>query len=139
MTGDAPTLHLSLPVGDLDSTRTFYVDVLGCPLGRERDRFIDVWFYGMQLTLQEHPEQLLADDRQGVRHFGVTLPRAELDALIARLRDQPVAWVHDVTTDATGLLDGKTSVKIADPSGNVIELKAYPDESRLMPGATRPD
>jgi hypothetical protein len=25
------------------------------------------------------------------------------------------------------VLQGKTNVKIADPSGNVVELKAYPD------------
>ena len=132
-----PILHLSLPVADLDATRAFYVDVLGCPLARERDRFIDVWFYGMQLTLQERPEQLLGDDRQGVRHFGVTLAREELAALIERLRHEPVTWVHDVATDTTGALDGKTNVKIADPSGNVIELKTYPDDAPVTRGAMR--
>ena len=57
-----PILHLSLPVRDLESSQAFYVDVLGCGLGRERDRFIDVWFFGMQVTLHEQPNQLLAAD-----------------------------------------------------------------------------
>ncbi|HEY1737198.1 MAG TPA: VOC family protein [Acidimicrobiia bacterium] len=124
-----PILHLSLPVRDLGAAREFYVDQLGCRLGRERDEFIDVWFFGMQLTLQQRPDEVPADGAHGVRHFGVTLPRSQLDALVERLRARPVRWVEALTTDTTGLLDSKTSAKVADPSGNVIELKAYPDEA----------
>ena len=51
-----PILHLSLPVRDLAAARTFYVDVLGCSPGRVRDGWIDVWFYGMQVTLHEEPD-----------------------------------------------------------------------------------
>ena len=47
-------LHLSLPVLDLDRAVAFYVDVLGCTAGRSRPEqgFADVWFHGLQLTLQ---------------------------------------------------------------------------------------
>ncbi|HEY3834659.1 MAG TPA: VOC family protein [Acidimicrobiia bacterium] len=135
-----PILHLSLPVLDLDAARDFYVERLGCRLGRERDQFIDVWFFGMQLTLQQRPEEVAVDGEQGVRHFGVTLPRTQLDALVARLHAQPVRWLEPLTTDTEGTLDGKVSAKIADPSGNVIELKAYPDEAfaSFTQGATPP-
>jgi extradiol dioxygenase family protein len=122
-----PVLHLSLPVADLAAARSFYEDALGCAIGRVHDTWIDVWFYGMQLTLHEQPAQLLPPSQQGVRHFGVTLDRADLDALIARLEPADIDWVDRVTTDAEGALAGKTNVKIADPSGNVIELKAYPE------------
>jgi uncharacterized protein len=124
-----PILHLSLPVADLAAARAFYVDALGCTIGRTRDEFIDVWFFGMQLTLHAAPAQLLAREVQGVRHFGVTLGRDELDALIARLdgAGESIEWVERPTTDTAGVLGGKTNVKIADPSGNVIELKTYPD------------
>ena len=122
-----PILHLSLPVADLASSRAFYVTTLGCAPGRVGDGFVDVWFHGLQLTLQERPDQLLADAEQGVRHFGVTLDRPVLDALLERLQAEPVRWVSPVTTDTGGALGGKTSAKVADPSGNVIELKAYAD------------
>jgi extradiol dioxygenase family protein len=46
-----PILHLSLPVVDLDSSRAFYVDVLGCTPGQALPGGMDVWFYGLQLTL----------------------------------------------------------------------------------------
>ena len=35
-----PILHLSLPVGDLDAARVFYVDTLGCRVGRVREGWI---------------------------------------------------------------------------------------------------
>ncbi len=122
-----PILHLSLPVRDLESSKRFYVDALGCEVGRERPDFIDVWFYGLQLTLQQHPDQVLPDAQRGVRHFGVTLSRDDLTALLARLEGRPVSWLHEVHTDYPGTPQEQTKVKILDPSGNAIELKAYAD------------
>ena len=122
-----PILHLSLPVRDLASTKSFYVDVLGCGLGRERDRFIDVWFYGLQLTLHERPGQLLAAEANGVRHFGVTLEPDELRALLERLGNHPIEWLDEVSTDYAGTPREQTKAKLLDPSGNVIELKTYVD------------
>jgi hypothetical protein len=123
-----PILHLSIPVRDLDAARAFYVDALGCEAGQHiGTHAIDVWFFGLQLTLQERPAEVAPDDAPGVRHFGVTLDRAALDALLARLGDHEVRWISPVETDTSGRLRGKTSAKLADPSGNVIELKSYDD------------
>jgi extradiol dioxygenase family protein len=122
-----PILHLALPVRDLESAREFYVDVLGCEKGDLVGAGMDVWFFGLQLTLQVRPDETVPVERQGVRHFGVTLDRAQLDELLARLETSSVHWVSRVSTDTAGVLRGKTSAKVADPSGNVIELKAYDD------------
>ena len=121
-------LHLSLPVTALDTALAFYVDTVGCTLGRVRREqgFADVWFYGMQLTLQEQPEQVLPADAQAARHFGAALPRDELEAVLARLDRSSVTWLERPTVDTEGRLNGKTGAKFADPSGNVIELKSYP-------------
>jgi extradiol dioxygenase family protein len=125
--GVPPILHLSLPVRDLASSKAFYVDVLGCGLGREREHFIDVWFYGMQLTLHERPDQLLPADAGGVRHFGVALDSDELRALLERLATHPIDWLDEVSTDYPGTPREQTKAKLIDPSGNVIELKTYVD------------
>ena len=121
-------LHLSIPVLDLNDSLAFYVDVLECTPGRHRSElgFADVWFYGLQLTLQHQPDQVLSAEQQGARHFGAALPPEELAAAIDRLRTASVAWVEPPTTDTTGQLSGKTSAKFLDPSANVIELKTYP-------------
>jgi extradiol dioxygenase family protein len=118
-------LHLSLPVRDLDEARHFYVDVLGCDLGRQRQGWMDVWFHGMQVTLHEQPDQVLTADQAGVRHFGVALSEEEFDAAIARLGTHPVQWLRPVSTDHQGTSRQQTKATVSDPSGNAIELKWY--------------
>jgi extradiol dioxygenase family protein len=132
-----PILHLSLPVRDLEEARTFYVDGLGCRPGRVRPDWIDVWFWGMQLTLQARPGEVAASADQGVRHFGVSLDADELRAVVERLGQvADVEWLTPLARTTEPALSGKTSVKIADPSGNVIELKSYAAEGDLRGDGT---
>jgi extradiol dioxygenase family protein len=121
-----PILHLSIPVRDLEEARRFYVHTLGCQPARVGPGFVDVWFYGLQLTLQDRPAESGLDPG-GSRHFGVTLPRPEFDAAVEHLQSLPVQWLVPLSTDDEGLETEQTKTKIADPSGNVIELKTYRD------------
>ncbi|HMG40549.1 MAG TPA: VOC family protein [Acidimicrobiales bacterium] len=125
--GSAPILHLSLPVADVGRARGFYVDLVGCTPGRVRDGWVDVWFFGLQLTLQHDPDHVMAPEATGVRHFGVTLDAATLVDLLARLEAADVDWVHRVTTDHAGTPREQTKAKVRDPDGNVVELKSYAD------------
>jgi extradiol dioxygenase family protein len=122
-----PILHLSLPVADVGRARDFYVDLLGCTPGRVRDGWLDEWFFGLQMTLQHDPEHVLARDATGVRHFGVTVDADALAALLGRLEQADVDWVHRVATDHAGTPQEQTKAKIRDRDGNVIELKSYAD------------
>jgi extradiol dioxygenase family protein len=122
-----PILHLSLPVRDLAEAQAFYVDVLGCRLGRTGDGGADVWFYGLQLTLQHQPDQVLPDSQRGVRHFGVTLSRDALTDLLTRLERHPITWLERVHTDHADTPKEQTKAKFLDPSGNAIEIKSYAD------------
>ncbi len=83
----------------------------------------------MQITLHERPDEAARLCRAGsVRHFGVTLERDDFDAVVtAHLDDRQGAWVAPVSTDDEGKPTEQTKAKIADPSGNVIELKTYAD------------
>jgi extradiol dioxygenase family protein len=121
-----PILHLSIPVRDLDEARAFYVDVVGCTATRTREGFCDVWFFGMQVTLQDRPDEAGLVPG-GSRHFGVTLSRSEFDQVIERVSAHQVTWLVPVSTDDPGQRTEQTKTKIADPSGNVIEFKTYPD------------
>jgi extradiol dioxygenase family protein len=122
-----PILHLSIPVRNMEEARDFYVHTLGCQAARTRKDFTDVWFYGMQITLQDRPDEVPPLTAGGSRHFGVTLGREDFDEMIARLSAGGVDWVVPVSTDDEGLATEQTKAKIADPSGNVIELKTYRD------------
>ena len=132
MTRVPPILHVSIPVRDLAASRAFYVDVLGCEVGRVRDDWIDVWFHGLQLTLHEDPDQVVAPGDRAVRHFGVTLPAGDLASVLARIELHPVQWVRPLRTDAAGTPREQTKAMIADPSGNAIELKSYADAEAAL-------
>jgi extradiol dioxygenase family protein len=42
--------HLSLPVNSLEASRGFYCGLLGAPLGRQSDAWIDVLLFGHHQT-----------------------------------------------------------------------------------------
>ena len=122
-----PILHLSIPVRDMDEASAFYVHTLGCQAARARDDFTDVWFFGMQLTLQDRPDEVSATAvPEAPRHFGVTLGRDDFDGRSPGCRGRrgmggPGLDRHE------GQATEQTKAKVADPSGNVIELKTYRD------------
>ena len=126
MDDSALVLHLSVPVDDLEAARRFYVDAFDCRVGRERDDWMDVWFFGLQLTLQLRPDEVRPPGEQGVLHFGVALnDAATYLAAIDRLNDAGVDWLTEPTAHDATSLSGKVGGKLADPSGNVIEIKYY--------------
>jgi len=50
--------HLAIPVRDITGTREFYVDILGCTVGRESKTWIDFNFFGHQLSAHVSPDEL---------------------------------------------------------------------------------
>ena len=76
-----PRFHLAFPVHDLESAREFYIQVLGCTLGRESAKWIDFNFYGHQFVAHlplgdcAFPETNPVDgDQISARRFGEILP-----------------------------------------------------------------
>jgi len=130
---DRPVLHLSLPVDDLHAAREFYEHTLGCRIGRERGDWFDAWFYGLQLTLQLRPLEVLAASQQGVRHFGVVLPSlTEFDDVVDRVAAAGHPWISKPEIHGDAELSGKLGGKLADPSGNIIEIKFYADSADYL-------
>ena len=130
---DRPVLHLSLPVDDLHAARDFYENTLGCRIGREREDWFDAWFYGLQLTLQLRPLEVMTVSQQGVRHFGVVLPSlTEFDELVNRVAASGHPWISKPEKHVDAELNGKLGGKLADPSGNIIEIKFYADDADYL-------
>lgn len=127
-----PTLHLSIPARNLTEAREFYCRQLGLEIGRVRDTWFDVWFFGLQLSIQLAPDETPVKPG-GVRHFGVTLPdRAEFDAVIDWAEGHGIEWLSPPTRHSDEF-SSKTAAFAADPSGNVIEFKLYEDGSDWLP------
>ncbi len=122
MTAEArvPIFHLSFPVRDLEEGLKFYTGTLGGVPGRREETWADVALFGAQLTLQRVPEDVLRPMPRS-RHFDATLAWSEWEALIGGLAD----FVEPPRIDHCGTEREQAKAMVADPSGNLIELKAY--------------
>lgn len=122
-----PIFHLSLPVRDLDKAIEFYTTKLGGVLGRREEAWADIALFGAQMTLQHIPSDV-SEPMPRSRHFGATLPWdgwANLTATFSEFIEPP-----RLDYPATEREQGKAM--IADPSGNLIELKAYRNPAAVL-------
>ncbi len=129
--------HLAIAVHDLAAARRFYVDLLGCGVGREDARWIDFDLFGHQLTVHLLPTggdggaNPVDGDAVPIPHFGVVLPWAEWQALAERLRGA-VEFVIEPRIRFAGQVGEQATMFLRDPSGNALEFKSFADPARLF-------
>ncbi|MGE0679965.1 MAG: VOC family protein [Candidatus Binatia bacterium] len=135
----SPCFHLAFPVTNLESTRCFYVELLGCNVGRESTSWIDFDFFGHQITAHLAPREIhtvaanpVDGDDVPVRHFGVILEWDAWHALAERLQQQGVTFVIQPHVRFRGEPGEQMTLFIIDPSGNVLEFKSFRDMSRVF-------
>lgn len=128
---EAGPFHLSFPVPDLSAARSFYVDKLDCTVGRETNTWIDIVFFGHQLTLHQASGAMHA---QKLDHFGPVLRKATWTAVAKSLRDRGVNFVMPPKITAEGTPQEAGKYLIADPAGNVLEFKYYRDFRATLQG-----
>ena len=116
----SPIFHLSFPVRDLEEGLAYYTGALGGIPGRRERTWADVALFGAQLTLQQVPDDVL-DPMPRSRHFGATLDWAEWEGLVGQLED----FVEAPHIAHEGTAKEQAKAMVRDPSGNLIELKAY--------------
>lgn len=125
-------LHLSIPVRDIDSTLTFYRDVLGCVATRVQDDRVDIEFFGhhlvAQLSAQEaaHRSVNIGKDNYPLRHFGVIVEPGVYEEMLRRLRAAQVPFAMAPTRIFVGTPREQSVFLVSDPSGNAVEVKGLP-------------
>ncbi len=133
-------VHLAIPAGDLETTVKFYTDIFGCTLGnREEGRWVDVNFWGNELTLHQSQEQLPAvrhDVDMGavlVPHFGVHLTQEDFDALKERIAEAGLDYIDKPYRRFAGDKYEQETFFIADPNNNILEIKTMKNPEVLFP------
>ncbi|MCP1676860.1 extradiol dioxygenase family protein [Natronocella acetinitrilica] len=123
--------HLAFPVTDLDTTRRFYEQVLGCERGRESEHWVDFNFHGHQITahlvdqMPQVPTNHVDGKQVPVQHFGLILEWDDWEVLAARLRDQAVTFIIEPTVRFAGKTGEQGTCFLLDPAGNALEFKAF--------------
>ncbi len=140
----ANRFHLAIPAGDLDVALRFYCDLLGCSKGNAEmgscDSWVDIDFWGNELTLHaSRPDESLQGIRHDVDtdnvvvpHFGVHLSASEFATLKQRLYDHQVIFVHKPYIRFAGTELEQETFFIADPNGNVLEIKTMKNPDKLF-------
>ena len=124
---EQPCFHLSIPAIDLELSRHWYEQVLGCRAGRSSDEALILDLGGHQLVLQRHPDEP-GPTQLGIypRHFGLIFQdAAPWLALQERIKQtgQPFAVGPKVRFEG-GVLEHRTFF-LQDPSQNWLEFKHY--------------
>lgn len=134
-----PPFHLAFPVRDLDQTRRFYVDLIGCREGRSAEKWIDFDFLGHQISAHLRPDECAAartnkvdGDQVPVRHFGAVLDWDDWKALADRLKTAKVDFIIEPHIRFAGEVGEQATMFLADPSGNALEFKSFKNPENLF-------
>ena len=127
-----PVFHLAFPVNDLEAARAFYGEVLNCPIGREAPTWIDFNFFGYQITVhldRGHTGPQISNEVDGaaipVPHFGLILAWDDWHQAVDHLNYIGVRYVLPPAIRFAGQVGEQATFFLADPSGNVLEFKAF--------------
>lgn len=126
-----PSFHLAFPVGDLEATRSFYVDVLGCGVGRSSDTWLDLNFFGYQITAYQ---VLDSDNRLNnnvddhdipIPHFGLIMDWEDWHRAVDHMIYIGVKFLVEPHVRFKGMVGEQATFFLEDPSGNCLEFKAF--------------
>lgn len=112
--------HLSLAVNDLQVSKDFYCS-LGCEIGREKDKWLDIHFFGHQVTLFHSQDRQV----QPIDHFGVILNKRDWLALLDKVKALGLTIALAPKYHKPGERDEKAKFMLQDPDGNLLEFKYY--------------
>jgi len=139
MSNDLRPFHLALPVTDLVAAEQFYCGLLGCGKGRTAARWIDLNFFGHQVTLHlvdesdvKVPTNPVDGDRVPSRHFGVVLDMTDWRTLADRLEEKNTEFLISPKVRFVGEVGEQATLFLFDPSGNALEFKSFADPTQLF-------
>ena len=130
--------HLAIPVNDLDSSKNFYHDLLGCRVGRSSDEWIDFNFFGHQLVchLSEKSSNEISNSVDfheiPVPHFGLVLSWSDFKSITSDLSEKKIEFLIEPTIRFKDQVGEQAIAFLKDPSGNAIELKAFKNMDNLF-------
>jgi extradiol dioxygenase family protein len=131
--------HLAFPVKDLQQTRDFFEGLLGCEIGRTAERWIDINFYGNQISahlvdgeMPHGPTNHVDGKDVPVKHFGAILDMETWEALAEKLKAHGTEFIIEPYTRFKGEVGEQATMFFLDPSGNAIEFKAFRDFNQIF-------
>ena len=131
--------HLANTVKDLDSTRQFYVELLGCEEGRSSETWVDFNFFGHQISAHlsnvksDILKTNLVDSKKiPIRHFGIILSWNHWHDLVSKLNSKDIVFFIKPCTRFKGKSGEQVTFFLEDPSENFLEFKSFKNDSSIF-------
>ena len=130
--------HLAFPVDDLQKAKQFYVDVLGCTTGREKEESCVFKFFGHQIVAHVVPQMpKLSTNRVDGKdvpsmHFGIVMEWDDWHQLKDKLDKNGIEFIIGPYTRYENQPGSQATMFIIDPCGNHLEFKSFKDESAIF-------
>ena len=125
--------HLAFPVTDLEEAKRFYVEGLGCALGRMSRSAITLGLKGHQLV--GHLTKTTTESPKGIypRHFGLIFTSEEdWQAMVDRARAHGLRFYQETRKRYPGTKVEHATFFLEDPFHNLLEFKHYTHESAIF-------
>lgn len=131
--------HLALPVQNLEQTKAFYTEILGCSLGRTTETWIDLDFFGHQVSFHHSdlhapsPITNTVDSKEvPLPHLGVILTMERWKELASELSLKGVKFMIEPYIRFAGENGEQATMFFPDPCGYHIEFKAFADDEMIF-------
>ncbi|SMD32604.1 hypothetical protein SAMN04488029_0953 [Reichenbachiella faecimaris] len=131
--------HYAFKVKDLESTRKFYVEILGCKEGRSTASWVDFDFFGNQLSAHVSDNFPVLDycgKVDGVSvpipHFGCLIGVEEFQFIRQKFEIEQIEFVVKPQTRYQGKTGEQLTMFVFDFSGNPLEFKAFSDAREVF-------
>ena len=131
--------HLAIPVSDLNKSKKFYEEILGCSPGRFSEEWADYDFFGHQLVIHVDPNHKASKHHNEVDgksvpipHFGVVVPWNQFDLFSKNLKKNGVEFVIEPYTRFENLPGEQKTLFFYDNSGNALEFKSFKNIEMLF-------
>ena len=131
--------HLAYTVNDLDSTRRFYGDLLGCQEGRSTESWVDFDFFGNQLSLHigQTIKELESDSRVDnvevpLPHFGCVIDWDLFHNLADKLKSAGILFIIEPTIRFEGMPGEQATMFLEDYSQNALEFKSFRNPNEVF-------
>ena len=131
--------HLAYTVRDLESSRKFYGDLLGCQEGRSTESWVDFDFFGNQLSLHigQTIKELESDSKVDnvevpLPHFGCVLDWDLFHNLADKLKSAGIVFIIEPTIRFKGMPGEQATMFLEDYSQNALEFKSFRNPNEVF-------
>lgn len=125
--------HLAFPIHDIEAAKRFYVEGLGCRLGRESSHAVTFGLAEHQLVAHVVDEPQATQKGIYPRHFGlVFLSKRQWQELADRAKANGLMFFQQPRVRFPETRIEHHTFFLQDPSQNLLEFKHYTHESAIF-------